>query len=181
MVQKTLERFKRIDILVNNAGINQSLPIWEVSEETWNLIINVNLTATFRCTQAVLPTMMRQRNGVIINMSSIEAYMCLPVDGAAYASAKAGVIAFTKEIAKELGPYNIRVNAIAPGVIWNEYFEKHVHGSLKKDIEIIKKETPMGRYGTPEEVANTVVFLASDKASFTSGAIISITGGYNTW
>lgn len=179
MVQVTLERFGRIDILVNNAGINRSLPIWEIREETWKMIVDINLNGAFRCTQAVLPTMMKQKSGVIINMSSVEAYMCLPMDGAAYASAKAGIIAFTKEVAKEMGPYNIRVNAIAPALIWNEYYEKTIKES--PSAEYFLKETPLGRFGTPEEIANTVVFLSSNKASYISGAIVSVTGGYHTW
>ncbi len=180
MVRQTIERFGRIDILVNNAGTNRVFPIWEVSEDTWNMIIGINLTGTFHCTQAVLPVMMKQRSGAIINMSSIEAYMCSTMDAAAYCSAKAGIIAFTKEVANEVGQYNIRINAIAPGVIWNEFLPR-VPGIKVEDLEQIKKETPMGRYGDPEEVANTVVFLASDKASFISGAVISVTGGYHTW
>jgi len=179
MVQLALERFRRIDILVNNAGTNRPLPIWKISEETWKMIIDINLNGAFRCTQAVLPTMMKQKSGVIINMSSVNAYMCLPMDGAAYASAKASIIAFTKEVAKEVGPYNIRVNAIAPALIWNEYFENTLKDSAH--TKHFTKETPLGRLGTPEEIADTVVFLASDKASYISGAIISVTGGYHAW
>jgi 3-oxoacyl-[acyl-carrier protein] reductase len=180
MVKQTIERFGRIDILVNNAGANRVFPIWEISEDTWNMIIDINLTGAFRCAQAVLPAMMKQRSGVIINMSSIEAYMCSSLDGAAYACAKAGIIAFTKAVAKEVGKYNIRVNAIAPSVIWNEFLAK-VPGVQLEELERIKTETPLSRFGNPEEVANAIVFLASDKASYISGAIISLTGGYNTW
>lgn len=180
MIEKTMDRFGHIDILVNNAGTNRVFPIWEVTEEIWNMVIDINLTGVFHCTQAVLPFMMKQRKGSIINMSSIAAYVCSPMDAAAYCSAKAGVIAFTKEVAKEVGQYNIRINAITPSVIWNEFLA-HVPGLKQEDLEEIKKETPLGRFGNPEEIANAVVFLASDKSSFTSGTVISITGGYHTW
>jgi len=180
MVKKTIERFGRIDILVNNAGANRVFPIWEISEDNWHMIMDVNLTATFCCTQAVLPTMMKQKSGVIINMSSIDAYMCSSLDGTAYACAKAGIIAFTKAVAKEVGQYNIRVNAIAPSVIWNEFLAR-TKGVQQEILENIKKDTPLGRYGSPEDVANMVEFLVSDKASYISGAIVSVTGGYNTW
>jgi 3-oxoacyl-[acyl-carrier protein] reductase len=180
MVKKTIEQFGRIDILVNNAGANQVFPIWEVPEDTWNMIVDVNLTGAFRCTQAVLPTMMEQMSGVIINMSSMEAYMCSTLDGAAYACAKAGIIAFTKAVAKEVGSYHIRVNAIAPGVIWNEFLAR-VTGLGQDKLETIKNEMPLGRFGKPEEVADLVEYLVSDRAAYISGAVVSITGGYHTW
>lgn len=180
MVDKTVEHFGRVDILINNAGANRVYPIWEISEQDWHMIIDVNLTATYLCTKAVLPLMMKQKSGTIINMSSIEAYMCSALDGTAYACAKAAIIAFTKAVAKEVGQYNIRVNAIAPAVIWNDFLSK-TSGVQKDMLDNIKTETPLGRFGNPNEVANLVEYLVSDRASYISGAVVSITGGYNTW
>jgi len=180
MVDKTVEHFGSVDILINNAGANRVYPIWEISEQDWQMIMDVNLTATYLCTKAVLPLMMKQKSGTIINMSSIEAYMCSALDGTAYACAKAAIIAFTKAVAKEVGQYNIRVNAIAPAVIWNDFLSK-TSGVQKDMLDNIKTETPLGRFGNPNEVANLVEFLVSDKASYISGAVVSITGGYNTW
>lgn len=180
MVDKTVEHFGRVDILINNAGANRVYPIWEISEQDWHMIMDVNLTATYLCTKAVLPLMMKQKSGTIINMSSIEAYMCSALDGTAYACAKAAIIAFTKAVAKEVGQFNIRVNAIAPAVIWNDFLSK-TSGVQKDMLDNIKTETPLGRFGKPKEVANLVEFLVSDQASYISGAVVSITGGYNTW
>jgi len=180
MVSQTLERLGHIDILVNNAGINQLFTTWEMPDEAWDLVVKVNLSGTFYCTRAVLPHMIERRSGAIINLSSIAAYISSKDSGSAYAATKGGIIAFTKTVAAEVGEYNIRVNAVAPSLIWNEFMDR-VPGLREGFYEELIRQIPAGRFARPEEVANTIVFLASDKASYISGAVISITGGFHTW
>jgi len=178
MVSQTIKRFGKIDILVNNAGRGGVFPVWEMPDETWDMIIGVNLNGTFNCTKAILPKMIEQRSGVIINLSSIAAHMCSPHDGVAYCSSKAAIEAFTKVVAQEVGQYNIRVNAIAPSVIWNKFMER-VPGLSPEYLQSYKDQTPLRRFGTPEEVAEAIVYLASDKASYISGAVLDMTGGFH--
>jgi 3-oxoacyl-[acyl-carrier protein] reductase len=180
MVSQTLEQFGQIDILVNNAGLNQLFATWEMPDEAWELVLKVNLSGTFYCTRAVLPYMIRRSSGSIINLSSVAAYISSKESGSAYSAAKAGIIGFTKTVAAEVGEYNVRVNVVAPGIIWNEFmaggpaFYAEAANNLAPQIS-------MGRLGKPEEVANTIAFLASDEASYISGAVISVTGGFHTW
>jgi len=176
MVSKTLERFGRIDILFNNAGISIQKSLLEMTLEDWRRVIDVNLTGVFLCSQAVARVMIQQRRGVIINMASSLGFVAIP-RRAAYCASKAGVIGLTRELAVELAPYGIRVVAIAPGWIATQ----RVLNLAKRGVineEAIKMMTPMGRLGTPEEVAKVVVFLASDDASFITGDTILIDGGY---
>jgi len=176
MVSKTLERFGRIDILFNNAGISIQKSLLEMTLEDWRRVIDVNLTGVFLCSQAVARVMIQQRRGVIINMASSLGFVAIP-RRAAYCASKAGVIGLTRELAVELAPYGIRVVAVAPGWIATQ----RVLNLAKRGIvneEAIKMMTPMGRLGTPEEVAKVVVFLASDDASFITGDTILIDGGY---
>lgn len=180
MVDETLERFGQIDILVNNAGTNRLFPTWETPDEAWDLVIKVNLTGTFYCTRAVLPHMINRKCGIIINLSSVAAHVASKDNGSAYAAAKAGIIGFTKMVAAEVGEYNIRVNVISPSLIWNEFISR-VPGLREGFYEELLRQIPMGRFGKNEEVANAIVFLASDDASYISGAVISITGGFHTW
>ena len=180
MVAETLERFGQIDILVNNAGITQLFSTWEMPDEAWDLVLRVNLSGTFYCTKAVLPHMISRRSGTIINLSSIAAYLSVKDAGSAYSAAKAGIIGFTKAVAAEVGEYNIRVNVIAPSIIWNEFIARAPELYAEAATNLAP-QIPMGRFGKPEEVANTIVFLASDEASYISGAVISITGGFHTW
>ena len=180
MVTETLERFGQIDILVNNAGINQLFPTWEMPDEAWDLVVKVNLSGTFYCTRAVLPHMIDRRSGAIVNLSSLAAYISSKDSGSAYSATKGGIISFTKTVAAEVGEYNIRVNVVAPSLIWNEFMTR-VPGLRQGFYEELRSQIPMARFGKPEEVANTVVFLASDEASYISGAVISITGGFHTW
>ena len=124
MVDVALEKFGKIDILINNAGINRLEPVWEMSDETWDLVINVNLKGTFYCTRAVLPSMMERGGGCIINMSSSIGWMAEGDGEAHYAAAKAGIMGFTRAVAAEVAGKGIRVNAIAPGVIYNEFLSR---------------------------------------------------------
>ncbi|MDR0667782.1 MAG: 3-oxoacyl-[acyl-carrier-protein] reductase [Prevotellaceae bacterium] len=164
--------FGRIDILVNNAGITRDGLLMRMSEEQWDLVITVNLKSAFNFTRAVVPTMMRQKAGSIINMSSV-----VGVSGNAaqanYSASKAGMIGLTKSVAKELGSRGIRCNAIAPGFIITEMTHQLTDEIREKWMNTI----PLRRGGTPEDVANVALFLASDLSSYVSGQVIPVCGG----
>jgi 3-oxoacyl-[acyl-carrier protein] reductase len=167
--------FGSIDILVNNAGITKDTLLMRMTEEQWDAVINVNLKSVFNFTKAVQKYMLKQRSGSIINMSSV-----VGVSGNAgqsnYSASKAGIIGFTKSVAKELGSRNIRCNAIAPGFIMTEMTDKLPEEVRNTWIQGI----PLKRGGTPEDVANLTLFLASDLSSYISGQVISICGGMQT-
>ncbi len=169
LMKKTVDYFGRIDILVNNAGIFEICPFLQISEDTWDKIININLKGTFLCSKLALPIMVKQKSGVIVNMSSMAAKTggILPV--AHYAASKAGIIALTKALAREFAPYGIRVNAVAPGVIKTKMAESQA--------EEKRKIIPLGNLGEPEDVAKTVSFLASNDASYITGEVIDVNGG----
>jgi len=167
--------FGRIDILVNNAGITRDNLVMRMDEETWDLVIKVNLKSVFNFTKAVQKTMLKQRSGSIINMSSV-----VGVSGNAgqsnYSASKAGIIGFTKSVAKELGSRNIRCNAIAPGFIITDMTAK-----LPEEVRADwVRSIPLRRGGTPEDVANVCVFLASDLSAYVSGQVINVCGAMNT-
>ncbi len=172
LVDTIIKEHGRIDVLVNNAGIARDNLVLRMKDEEWQQVIDVNLTAAFRLTKFVLKPMLKQRSGAIINMSSIVGLTSNPGQ-ANYAASKAGLIAFTKAVAKEVGKRNIRVNAIAPGFI-----ETDMTASLPEQV---KKEylsnIALGRFGKPEEVAEVVLFLASDRASYITGQTIVVCGG----
>ncbi len=167
--------FERIDILINNAGITRDTLLMRMDEETWDLVIKVNLKSVFNFTKAVQKVMLKQRSGSIVNMSSV-----VGVSGNAgqanYSASKAGIIGFTKSVAKEIGSRGIRCNAIAPGFIITEMTAK-----LPEDVrqEWIKS-IPLRRGGTPEDVANVCIFLGSDLSSYVSGQVINVCGAMNT-
>lgn len=174
VVEEIVKDFGRIDILVNNAGITKDTLLMRMTEEQWDAVINVNLKSCFNFTKAVQGTMLKQRSGSIINMSSV-----VGVSGNAgqsnYSASKAGMIGFTKSIAKELGSRGIRSNAIAPGFIITE-----MTGVLPEDVKKSwEAQIPMRRGGTPEDVANTCVFLGSDLSSYVTGQVIHVCGGMN--
>lgn len=172
LVNQVVEEFGQVDILINNAGITRDTLLMRMTEEQWDIVINVNLKSAFNMTKAVIGTMMKQRSGSIINMSSI-----VGVGGNAgqvnYSASKAGMIGITKSVAKELGGRNIRCNAIAPGFIITEMTAK----LPEKVVEEWVKGIPLKRGGTPEDVANTALYLASDLSSYVSGQVIQVTGG----
>ncbi len=174
MVRKTLATFGRIDILVNNAGTNRVSRVVDMTDEDWDLVIDVNLKGTFYCTRAVLPTMIKQGGGRIINLSSVAGWMGAADDGAPYCTAKAGLQAFTKVVAHEVAEHNITANAIAPGLIPNEFL-----GRLypKEFFEEMKQKTPVKRDGKPTDIANAILFLVSDEASFITGETLCVSGG----
>jgi 3-oxoacyl-[acyl-carrier protein] reductase len=175
VVNKIVEDFGRIDALVNNAGITRDTLLMRMTEEQWDLVINVNLKSVFNFTKAVQPIMLKQKSGSIINMSSV-----VGVSGNAgqanYSASKAGIIGFSKSVAKELGSRNIRCNAIAPGFIITE-----MTGALPEDVrKAWTEKIPLKRGGTPEDVADVSLFLASDLSSYVSGQVINVCGGMNT-
>jgi 3-oxoacyl-[acyl-carrier protein] reductase len=177
MVTKTMDTFGRIDILINNAGVGfPGTKVVDMSDETWDRTIDICLKGTFYCCRAVLPIMISQKNGNIVNISSTAAWEVgkAGVADAPYVSAKAGVTAFTRMLAGEVGEYNIRVNGIAPAAIWNEFVERQFG---KKYWENVSKLCLVGRYGTPDDIAKGVVFLVSDDASYITGEIMTIAGG----
>jgi 3-oxoacyl-[acyl-carrier protein] reductase len=171
---KTIEKFGRVDILFNNAGINKLEPIWEIRDETWDLVMNVCLRGTFWAMRAVLPQMIKQGKGAIVNMASAAGWLASAGGEAAYSAAKAGVMGLTRAASGELAGKGIRVNAIAPSVIYNQFLERIYP---KQMFESAKKRNPMGRLGEPREVANLALFLASDLSSYITGEVISISGG----
>lgn len=171
VVEQVMADFGKIDILVNNAGITRDTLLMRMTEKQWDDVIQVNLKSVFNFTHAVTPIMLRQRSGSIISLSSI-----VGVNGNAgqanYAASKAGIIAFTKSVAKELGARGIRANAIAPGFIMTEMTAALSEETLKQFVSLI----PMKRGGTTEEVAKVALFLASDLSSYVSGQVIQVNG-----
>ena len=171
LVEYTLNKYKKIDILVNNAGIDQEKLFQEITDEDWNSVINTNLFSVFCTTQEVVKNMIQNKNGCIINISSIYA-----ITGGAYAvaysAAKAGIDGMTKSLAKELGLSNIRVNSIAPGCM-NTDMNKYL---TPEDWQEIKNETPLQKIGQPEYIAKCVKWLVEDE--FTTGQVIAIDGGW---
>ncbi len=173
MIDRALEAFGKIDILVNNAGRNVQSPLVEVSDEDWDLVINVNLRGAFYCTRSVLKHMIAQRSGSIVSLSSVVGWMG-EENGAAYAAAKAGIMGLTNSVAREVARYNIRVNAIAPGLIYNEFLRRIYPEDFFTNWD---KEVPLGRRGVPEDIAKTVLFLVSDDSSYITGETICVSGG----
>jgi len=175
VVNQIVSDFGRIDILVNNAGITRDGLMMRMSEQQWDMVINVNLKSAFNFIHALTPVMIKQRAGSIINMSSV-----VGVHGNAgqanYSASKAGMIGLAKSIARELGSRGIRANAIAPGFIITEM----THQLSEEVREEWAKQIPLKRGGTPEDVANAALFLASDLSSYVTGQVIQVDGGMNT-
>src|SRR5437764_11612639 len=179
-VDDVMARFGRIDVLVNNAGIVRDAQLikWKdgvagmMDDATFDAVVNVNLKGVFLCTRAVVPHMIKARSGVILNASSIVG-LYGNFGQTNYAATKAGVISFTKTWARELGRYNIRVNAVAPGFIGTDM----VRAMPQKVVESMAQKTPLARIGEPDDIANAYAWLASDAAKFVSGAVLSVDGG----
>jgi len=171
-MQRILSAGDRLDVLVNNAGITMDRSLLKMDPSTWQKVIDVNLTGVFNCSRVAAEIMARQGSGVILNASSVVG-LYGNFGQTNYAATKAGVIGMTKTMARELGRKGIRVNAVAPGFIATEMVQK----MPQEVIDGMVSKTPVGRMGTPEDIANAYVFLASDQASFITGTVISVDGG----
>ena len=172
LVAKIEEEFGRIDILVNNAGITKDALLVKMTEDQWDDVINVNLKGVFNMTQAVAPVMSKNKSGSIVTLSSVVG-LYGNIGQTNYAATKGGVITMTKTWAKELGRKGVRANCVAPGFIVTPMTEN----LPEKVIEGMKSATPLGKMGMPEDIANAILFLASDEASFITGETIAVTGG----
>ncbi|HXP76888.1 MAG TPA: SDR family NAD(P)-dependent oxidoreductase [Stellaceae bacterium] len=182
MVQQVLDRYGRIDILVNAVGgsttlANPNTSVDQLTRDEWERTIAFNLNGTFLCTHAVIPQMKRQGYGRIVNLSSIVGRGDTRISNAAYATAKAGIRAFTRKLAIELGPFGITCNATAPTVTLTGRIQQLLAKRASKDPQITLSDIPLGRMATAEDQAKVIAFLASDDASFVSGQTIEVTGG----
>jgi 3-oxoacyl-[acyl-carrier protein] reductase len=173
-VARTLEAFGRIDILINNAGTNRPSQVVDMTDEMWDIVVNTSLRGTFYFCRAVMPSMIRQNGGRIVSITSVAGFMGLKAGHAHYAAAKAGVMAFSRCLAMEAAPHYVTVNTIAPSFIYNEFIP---HLYPEDEIERMYENIPYPRKGTPEDVANTVVFLVSDEGEYITGQTICVTGG----
>lgn len=167
-----LQRYGKVDVLVNNAGITRDNLVIRMKAEEWHEVIRVNLDGVFFCTKAVLRPMLKQRSGVIVNVTSVVGIMGNQGQ-ANYCAAKAGIIGFTKAVAREVASRNIRVNAVAPGFIETDMTDR-LSEEVKKNILL---SLPIGRFGTPQEVAELILFLASDSSAYITGQVVGINGG----
>jgi 3-oxoacyl-[acyl-carrier protein] reductase len=172
MVGRVMETFGGLDILVNNAGVNRDRTIWKMSEEEWDTVININLKGYFNYIRAAAPVFKEQKAGKIVNVTSINGLRG-KFGQSNYSASKAGIIGLTKAVAKELGAFNVNVNAVAPGLIETEMMKK----APEKVKEMALAEIVLGRLGRPEEVADVVVFLCSELSRHVTGEVINVSGG----
>jgi 3-oxoacyl-[acyl-carrier protein] reductase len=173
VMNEAVKRFGRIDILLNNAGTNRPAQVADITDEMWDLVLNTSLRGTFYCCRAVLPTMIRQQFGRIVNIASTAAFMGLKAGHAHYAAAKAGVMAFSRCLAMEVAQHYITVNTIAPSFIYNEFIP-HIYP--EEEIRRMEEAIPYPRKGTPDDIAQTVLFLATG-GEYVTGQTICVTGG----
>jgi len=174
MVEKALQEMGRIDILVNGVGGGKYVPMVEMTEEEWDQMIDFNLKSVFLCCRAVFPHMISRRYGRIVNIASLAGRGTSETGGVHYTAAKAGVLGFTRHLAREAGPYGITVNAVAPGPTLTDRIRAKLSPEREADIA---QRAPLGRLGNPEDPAWAALFLASDEASFITGATIDVNGG----
>lgn len=174
VVAATVEQYGALHILVNNAGVLRPTPVIDIEEDEWDMVVNVNLKGTYLCSRAALPAMKNTGWGRIVNFSSTAGKNVSTVGGAHYTAAKAGVLGFTRHLAKEVAMYGITVNAVCPGLIDTEMVRSTISDER---IDVYTEGFPIARMGRPEEVAELVCFLASDRASYITGASLDINGG----
>ena len=175
LINKTLNNFKGIDILVNSAGLFNGAPLHEISDSQWDGMMDINIRSVFQLTRRVLPTMIAQKSGSIVHISSILGLIAVP-QVVAYNVSKGALNQFSRSIAVEYGSYGIRSNSICPGLI-----ETDMTADLMKDASLMQewsKEYPIGRFGKPEDVASACLFLASDESSFITGTVLPVDGGF---
>ena len=172
LINTTLDKFGRVDILVNNAGITKDGLLIRMKDDDWNAVLDINLKGTFHCTRSAAKVMMKQRAGVIVNITSVVGEVG-NAGQANYSASKAGIIGFTKSVARELASRNIRVNAVAPGFITTRMTEV-LSEDMKKELLL---RIPLGRFGEPKDIAKIVSFLVSEDASYITGQVFRVDGG----
>lgn len=171
---KSIEQdFGGVDVLVNNAGIAEQALFTDITDDMWQRMIGTNLTGTFNCCRSALPYMINQKNGVVVNITSMWGQVGASME-VHYSTAKAGVIGLTKSLAKEVGLSGVRVNAVSPGVVLTDMMAQF----SEEDKAVLRDETPLNKLGTPEDIAHAVAFLCSDKAEFITGQVIPVNGGF---
>lgn len=174
IVREAMNAFSTVDILVNNAGVLRSTKFQDIEEQEWDFVMQANLKSAYLCTKAVIPIMIKNESGKIVNMSSSAGRSVSTLGGAHYTASKAGLLGLTRHLAKEMAQYNINVNAVCPGLIDTEMVRKFC---LPEQIKKYENSFPIQRLGTPEEVADLVLFLACSDSSYITGASIDINGG----
>jgi 3-oxoacyl-[acyl-carrier protein] reductase len=173
LISTILKREGRIDVLINNAGIYQRTPVLNINQQEWERLMDINVTSAFFLTQGILEIMIRQRSGAIVSLASVAGKVGGIIAGAHYAASKAAIECLTKSIAKASASSGVRVNAVAPGIIDTTMQD----GVPKEQMDFLMKSIPMGRLGTPNEVANIILMLSSDVSSYITGQTINVNGG----
>jgi NAD(P)-dependent dehydrogenase (short-subunit alcohol dehydrogenase family) len=179
MVQSAVAKFGGLDILVNNAGVGTRGSVVTIEENEWDTLIDVNLKSVFLCSKYAIPEMAKRGGGSVVNLASTVSVAGIP-DRAAYVAAKGGVAALTRAMALDHADEHIRVNSVAPGVTWSNYYEKMLKEVPDPEgfVAALKARAPVNRYGTPHEISTAILYLASDEASFVTGAMLTVDGGY---
>ena len=174
-MKAVMSEFGGIDILINNAGVDKAVSLLDLEEAEWDRLMSINLKSVFLCTKAVLPSMIERGGGSVVSMASVVARQGAMNGGIHYATSKGGIIAFTKTLARQMAAQGIRANAVAPGVVDTDLIRTHMPPEMRSKVEAA---IPKGRLATADEIASVVTFLASDNASYVTGATIDVNGGF---